>query len=197
MFPRSTVSSFTRESHTDAQRSFRRTSSCALGGAAWMCVSEFWRSGAAVVAPQLSVALQSCGNISKYSRYKLAYKLFNKKSNTSNQDLGDVSFSLCLRLLLLKYFVSFLPVFLLVCSCTCVCFEATGLSRCFNTCTTALKEHNLRMHLLRLVGTSLNWFITPPAPRYIVSPSFKLLCEQSRLLSAELNKVSRRNLMYK
>lgn len=46
MFPRSTVSSFTWESHTDAQRSFRCTSSCALGGAAWMCVSEFWRSGA-------------------------------------------------------------------------------------------------------------------------------------------------------
>lgn len=79
-----------------------------------------------------------------------------KKSNTSNQDLGDVSFSLCLRLLLLKYFVSFLPVFLLVCSCTCVCFEATGLSRCFKTCTAALKEHNLRMHLSQLVGTSLN-----------------------------------------
>lgn len=128
--------------HSDAHPAVRSVELCE-------CVSV---SFGVLVAPRLSDMLQSCGNI----RYKLAYKLFNKLFWTSNQDLDDVSFSRCLRLLLLKYFVSFLPVFLLVCSCTCVCFEATGLSRCFNTCTTALKEHNLRMHLLQLVGTSLN-----------------------------------------
>lgn len=118
-----------------------------------------------------------CGGASAFCRAPELWQHFQiQQIQTHVQTIQQKNQTHLIRILVMSvslfacifYFWSILYRFCLfsfLCVHARVCFEATGLSRCFKTCTAALKEHNLRMHLLQLVGTSLNWFITPPAPR--------------------------------